>query len=249
MFGAHRLRVTTSTQRFLSTRALKLKLESQRIDRAIALVKQHATCKFDETVDIAVRLGVDPRKPNENVRGAVNLPKGTGKSVRVGVFARGEKAAEAEAAGAAVVGAEELAERILGGEIPFDRCIATPDMMPVVAKVARILGPRGLMPNPKVGTVTPNVTETVQALQGGQVEFRTDKYGIVHVGIGKASFDEEALLENVKAFMVKIGNSKPEVMKGKYFLSVSLSSTMGPGVPVDLSSVDPANGKFMRFDL
>ncbi len=207
------------------------------IDEALAMVKERATAKFDETIDIAMNLGVDPRHADQMVRGVVNLPNGTGKSVRVAVFARDAKADEAKAAGADIVGAEELAEQVLAGKIDFDRCIATPDMMPVVGRLGRVLGPRNLMPNPKVGTVTPDVATAVKAAKGGAVEFRVEKAGILHAGIGKASFSQEALLENIKAFVGAVSKAKPSGSKGVYIKRVSISSTMGPGVHVDSSSV------------
>jgi large subunit ribosomal protein L1 len=204
---------------------------------AVALVKQTASAKFDETVEVALNLGVDPRHADQMVRGTVDLPHGTGKSVRVAVFARGDKAAEAKAAGADVVGAEDLAEAIQGGEINFDRCIATPDMMPVVGRLGRILGPRGLMPNPKLGTVTPNVGQAVRAAKAGQVQFRVEKAGIVHGGVGKVSFDQALLLENIKAFVDAVSRAKPTGAKGTYMKRVAISSTMGPGVHVEVASL------------
>src|ERR1700674_3049067 len=205
-----------------------------RVEDAVKLIKSRASAKFDETVEVAMNLNVDPRKPDQNLRGTVILPHGTGKSVRVAVFARGDRAKEAEAAGADVVGAEDLAEKIQAGEINFDRAIATPDMMSVVGRLGKILGPRGLMPNPRLGTVTQNVTEAVQAAKGGQVEFRADKAGIVHAGVGKASFTEDALVDNVRAFVGAITRAKPTGVKGTYIKRVSLRSTMGPAVKVDL---------------
>jgi large subunit ribosomal protein L1 len=210
------------------------------LDEAIRLVKQNATAKFDETVEIAMNLGIDPRHADQMVRGMVQLPNGTGKTVRVAVFARGARAEEATAAGADIVGAEDLAERIQAGEINFDRCIASPDMMAVVGKLGKILGPRGLMPNPKLGTVTPNVAEAVKAAKGGSVEFRAEKTGIVHAGVGKASFSEDALVENVRAFVGAITRAKPSGAKGTYILKVSLASTMGPGLKVDPSTLAAA---------
>jgi len=204
---------------------------------AVALIKQTATAKFDETVEVALNLGVDPRHADQMVRGTVDLPHGTGKSVRVAVFARGDKAQEAKAAGADVVGAEDLAEAIQGGEINFDRCIATPDMMPVVGRLGRILGPRGLMPNPKLGTVTPNVGQAVRAAKAGQVQFRVEKAGIVHGGVGKASFDQALLVENIKAFVDAVSRAKPAGAKGTYMKRVAISSTMGPGVHVEVASL------------
>jgi large subunit ribosomal protein L1 len=204
---------------------------------AVALVKQTASAKFDETVEVALNLGVDPRHADQMVRGTVDLPHGTGKAVRVAVFARGAKADEAKAAGADVVGAEDLAEAIQGGEINFDRCIATPDMMPVVGRLGRILGPRGLMPNPKLGTVTPNVGQAVRAAKAGQVQFRVEKAGIVHGGVGKASFAEALLLDNIKAFVDAVSRAKPTGAKGTYMKRVAISSTMGPGVHVEVASL------------
>ncbi len=207
------------------------------LDEAIRLVKERANAKFDETIEIAMNLGVDPRHADQMVRGVADLPAGTGKDVRVAVFARGDKAEEARAAGADIVGAEDLVEQIQKGEINFDRAIATPDMMPLVGRLGKILGPRGLMPNPKVGTVTPNVAEAVKAAKAGAVQFRVEKAGIVHAGIGKASFDEERIAQNVKAFVDAVIKAKPEGAKGAYVKKVSLSSTMGVGVPVELSSI------------
>ena len=207
------------------------------IEEAVKLIKGFCSAKFDETVEISMNLGVDPRHADQNVRGVVSLPHGTGKSVRVAVFAKGDKADEARAAGADVVGAEDLAEQIQAGKIDFERCIATPDMMPVVGRLGRILGPRGMMPNPKVGSVTNDVAAAIQATKGGQVEFRVEKAGIVHAGVGKASFDEAALVENVKAFVGAISRAKPSGAKGTYIKRVSLSSTMGPGLKVEVASV------------
>ena len=207
------------------------------LDEAVKLVRGRAKAKFDETIEIAMNLGVDPRHADQNVRGVVTLPNGTGKSVRVAVFARGAKAEEAEAAGADVVGAEDLAEKVQGGDLPFDRVIAAPDMMPIVGKLGRVVGPRGLMPNPKLGTVTADVGEAVKAAKGGQVEFRAEKAGVVHAGVGKASFEESALLENVRAFIEAINRAKPSGAKGTYIKKVALSSTMGPGVKVDVGSL------------
>ena len=204
---------------------------------AVALIKQTASAKFDETVEVALNLGVDPRHADQMVRGTVDLPHGTGKSVRVAVFARGDKAQEAKAAGADVVGAEDLAEAIQGGEINFDRCVATPDMMPVVGRLGRILGPRGLMPNPKLGTVTPNVGQAVRAAKAGQVQFRVEKAGIVHGGVGKTSFDQALLVENIKAFVDAVNRAKPAGAKGTYMKRVAISSTMGLGVHVEVASL------------
>lgn len=204
---------------------------------AIRLVKSNARAKFDETIEVAVNLAVDPRHADQMVRGVVLLPNGTGKAIRVAVFAKGAKAQEAQEAGADVVGAEDLAERIQGGAIEFDRCIATPDMMAVVGKLGKILGPRGLMPNPKVGTVTQEVAEAVRNAKGGQVEFRAEKAGIVNAGIGKASFPEDALLQNFSAFVDAIIKAKPSGVKGTYLKKIALSSTLGTGVKVDVVSV------------
>ena len=206
------------------------------VEDAVSLVKSNATAKFDETIEIALNLGVDPRHADQMVRGTVSLPAGTGKSVRVGVFARGAKAEEAQAAGADVVGAEDLMEQVQAGNINFDRCIATPDMMPIVGRLGKILGPRNLMPNPKVGTVTMDVKEAVEAAKGGQVQFRAEKAGVVHAGIGKASFDEAALIKNVRAFVDAVSKARPTGAKGTYMKQVSLSSTMGAGVTVDVVS-------------
>ena len=204
-----------------------------RVDEAVKQIKSRASAKFDETVEISMNLNIDPRKPDQNLRGTVMLPHGTGKSVRVGVFARGDKAKEAEAAGADVVGAEDLAEKVQGGQIDFDRAIATPDMMALVGRLGKILGPRGLMPNPRLGTVTQDVTEAVKAAKGGQVEFRAEKAGIVHAGVGKASFTDDALIDNVRAFVGAITRNKPSGVKGTYIKRVALSSSMGPAVKVD----------------
>ncbi|HEX2804424.1 MAG TPA: 50S ribosomal protein L1 [Sphingomicrobium sp.] len=210
------------------------------VDEAIALVKANATAKFDETVELALNLGVDPRHADQMVRGVVSLPKGTGKDVRVAVFAKGDKADEAKAAGADIVGAEDLMEEIQGGKSDFDRVIATPDMMGVVGRLGKVLGPKGLMPNPKLGTVTPNVGEAVKAAKSGQVEFRVEKAGIVHAGIGKASFPEEDLKANFTAFMDAISKAKPSGAKGKFVQKVALTSSMGPGVKLDLEEVPGA---------
>jgi len=210
------------------------------IDEAIGLAKANATAKFDETIEIALNLGVDPRHADQMVRGVVTLPAGTGKEVRVAVFAKGDKADEARAAGADVVGAEDLMEAVQGGQIDFDRVIATPDMMGVVGRLGKVLGPKGLMPNPKLGTVTPNVTEAVKAAKGGQVEFRVEKAGIVHAGIGKASFSEADLTENFRAFMDAIVKNKPSGAKGKFLKKISVSSTMGPGLKIALEEVSGA---------
>ncbi|MDZ4736621.1 MAG: 50S ribosomal protein L1 [Rhodospirillaceae bacterium] len=210
--------------------------KSYPVDEAVSMVKERATAKFDETIEVAMNLGIDTRHADQNVRGVVQLPHGTGKSVRVAVFAKGDKAEQARKAGADLVGAEDLAEKIQAGEMNFDRCIATPDMMGVVGRLGKILGPRGLMPNPKLGTVTADVVEAVKAAKGGQVEFRAEKSGIVHAGVGKASFSLEALQENVRAFIDAITRAKPAGAKGSYIKKVSVSSTMGPGVKLDLGS-------------
>ncbi|MBM6580360.1 50S ribosomal protein L1 [Microvirga sp. BT689] len=207
------------------------------IQDAVKLIKERAKAKFDETIEVSMNLGVDPRHADQMVRGVCNLPNGSGRTVRVAVFARGAKADEAKAAGADVVGAEELFETVNGGTIDFDRCIATPDMMPLVGRLGKVLGPRGLMPNPKVGTVTMDVKGAVEAAKGGAVEFRVEKAGIVHAGIGKASFDEGKLVENIKAFADAVSKAKPTGAKGTYIQRVAISSTMGPGVKVDPSSV------------
>ena len=208
---------------------------------AVAMIKERAKAKFDETVEVAINLGVDPRHADQMVRGVVNLPNGTGKTVRVAVFARGLKADEATAAGADIVGAEDLVETIQKGEINFDRCIATPDMMPLVGRLGKVLGPRGLMPNPKVGTVTLDVAAAVKASKGGAVEFRVEKAGIVHAGVGKASFTAEALLDNVRALVDAVQKAKPTGAKGTYLQRLSVSSTMGPGVKVEVGSVGAAS--------
>jgi large subunit ribosomal protein L1 len=206
------------------------------VEEAVKTVRDRATAKFDETIEIAMNLGVDPRHADQNVRGVVTLPNGTGKTVRVGVFAKGAKAEEAEAAGADVVGADDLAEKVQAGQIEFDRCIATPDMMPVVGRLGKVLGPRGLMPNPKLGTVTNDVAEAIKAVKGGQVEFRAERNGIVHAGVGKASFGEDALVENVRAFIDAINRAKPSGAKGSYIKKISLTSTMGPSVTIEVAS-------------
>lgn len=207
------------------------------IQDAVKLIKERAKAKFDETIEISMNLGVDPRHADQMVRGVCNLPNGSGRTVRVAVFARGAKADEAKAAGADIVGAEELFETVNGGTIDFDRCIATPDMMPLVGRLGKVLGPRGLMPNPKVGTVTMDVKGAVEAAKGGAVEFRVEKAGIVHAGIGKASFDEAKLVENIKAFADAVSKAKPSGAKGTYIQRLAVSSTMGPGVKVDPASV------------
>ncbi len=206
------------------------------VEDAVKLIKGAASAKFDETVEIAMNLGVDPRHADQMVRGVVTLPNGTGKTVRVAVFARAAKADEAKAAGADIVGAEDLMETIQSGKIEFDRCIATPDMMPLVGRLGKILGPRNLMPNPKVGTVTMDVKAAVEAAKGGEVQFKVEKAGVIHAGVGKVSFDEAKLAENIRAFVDAVSKAKPSGAKGAYLKKVSLSSTMGPGVSVDLLS-------------
>ena len=213
------------------------RMTNHAVEEAIRLVRSNAKAKFDESIEIAVNLGVDPRHADQQVRGVVNLPSGTGRDVRVAVIARDAKQAEATAAGADIVGAEELVERIQGGFMDFDRVIATPDMMALVGRLGKVLGPRGLMPNPRVGTVTPNVAQAVKDAKGGAIEFRTDKTGIIHAGIGKASFTEDAILANVRALVDALNKAKPSGAKGTYIKRISLSSTMGPGFRVDTSSV------------
>ena len=204
---------------------------------AVKMVKGRAKTKFDETIEVSLNLNIDVRKAEQNLRGTVMLPNGTGKSLRVAVFAKGDRANEAKAAGADIVGAEDLAEKVQAGTIEFDRCIATPDMMALVGRLGRVLGPRGLMPNPKLGTVTNNLAEAIKAAKGGQVEFRAEKAGIVQAGVGKASFTEEAILENVRAFVGAITRAKPTGVKGTFIKKVSLSSTMGPGLKLELASI------------
>lgn len=210
------------------------------LDEAIKLVKDRAKTKFDETIEVAMNLGVDPRHADQMVRGVCVLPNGSGRTLRVGVFARGAKAEEAKKAGADVVGAEDLVEIVNGGTIDFDRCIATPDMMPLVGRLGKVLGPRGMMPNPKVGTVTMDIANAVAAAKGGSVEFRVEKAGIVHAGVGKASFSAEKLAENIRAFVDSVSKAKPQGSKGTYMERMAISSTMGPGVKVDISSVTGA---------
>jgi large subunit ribosomal protein L1 len=207
------------------------------VDEAIGFIKKNATAKFDETIEVAINLGVDPRHADQMVRGVVTLPAGTGKTVRVAVFARADKAAEATAAGADIVGAEDLLDSIQAGNIDFQRVIATPDMMGLVGRLGKVLGPKGLMPNPKLGTVTPNVGEAVKAAKGGQIEFRVEKAGIIHAGLGKASFSEGDLRKNFDAFVDAIVKAKPSGSKGKYVRRIALSSSMGPGVKVDVAEV------------
>jgi large subunit ribosomal protein L1 len=221
-------------------RELRAKIDPEKaysLDEAITLVKGGATAKFDESVEVALNLGVDPRHADQMVRGTVDLPHGTGKSVRVAVFARGDKAEEARAAGADLVGAEDLAQAVQEDELNFDRCIATPDMMPLVGRLGRILGPRGLMPNPKLGTVTPHVAQAVQAAKAGQVQFRVEKAGLIHAGVGKASFGPDMLRANVRALVEAVTRAKPSGAKGTYLKRAALSSTMGPGVRVDVATL------------
>ena len=230
---------------FQSKKAKKLAAEINReklhgVDEAIAIVKANATAKFDETIEVAIALGVDPRHADQMVRGVVTLPKGTGKTVRVGVFARGDKAEEAKAAGADVVGAEDLLEICQSGKIEFERCIATPDMMGLVGRLGKVLGPKGLMPNPKLGTVTPNVGEAVKAAKGGQIEYRVEKAGIIHAGIGKASFAAEDLRTNFDALVDAVVKAKPSGAKGKYLKKAALSSSMGPGIKLDVADLSAA---------
>jgi large subunit ribosomal protein L1 len=230
---------------FQSKKAKKIAAEINReklhgVDEAIAIVKANATAKFDETIEVAIALGVDPRHADQMVRGVVTLPKGTGKTVRVGVFARGDKAEEAKAAGADVVGAEDLLEICQSGKIEFERCIATPDMMGLVGRLGKVLGPKGLMPNPKLGTVTPNVGEAVKAAKGGQIEYRVEKAGIIHAGIGKASFKAEDLRTNFDALVDAVVKAKPSGAKGKYLKKAALSSSMGPGIKLDVAELSAA---------
>jgi large subunit ribosomal protein L1 len=222
-------------------RAAREKVDANKVysvEEAVKLVKGAASAKFDETVEISLNLGVDPRHADQMVRGVCQLPAGSGKNVRVAVFARGDKAEEAKAAGAEIVGAEDLLATVQGGTIDFDRCIASPDMMPLVGRLGKVLGPRGMMPNPKVGTVTPDVAGAVKAAKGGSVEFRVEKAGIIHGGVGKVSFEEAALVDNIKAFITAVTKAKPTGAKGTYMQRMSLSSTMGPGVRVDLASIE-----------
>jgi len=216
--------------------------KSYSLDEAVKLVKARAKAKFDETIEVAMNLGVDPRHADQMVRGVVSLPNGSGRTSRVAVFAKGAKAEEAKRAGADIVGAEDLAEQVGKGEINFDRCIATPDMMGIVGRLGKVLGPRGLMPNPKVGTVTMDVTQAVKDAKGGAVEFRVEKAGIVHAGVGKASFEEKAIAANVRALIDSVVKAKPAGAKGTYLKKISISSTMGPGVKIALESVGQAGG-------
>jgi large subunit ribosomal protein L1 len=207
------------------------------LGEAVRMLKERSKAKFDETIEVAMNLGVDPRHADQMVRGVCNLPNGSGRTVRVAVFARGAKADEAKAAGADIVGAEDLVETVQGGTIEFDRCIATPDLMPLVGRLGKVLGPRGLMPNPKVGTVTMDVAGAVQAAKGGAVEFRVEKAGIVHAGVGKVSFDDQKLIENIRAFADSVARAKPSGAKGTYIQRIAVTSTMGPGIKIDLATV------------
>ncbi|NHN87766.1 50S ribosomal protein L1 [Acetobacter conturbans] len=223
-------------KRLTAARAAVDSVKQYALDEALALVKNNAKAKFDETVEISLNLGIDPRHADQMVRGLLSLPNGTGKTLRVGVFARGAKAEEAQAAGADVIGAEDLMAKVQAGEINFDRCIATPDMMGLVGRLGKVLGPRGLMPNPKLGTVTMDVKGAVEAAKSGQVEYRAEKAGIIHAGIGKASFDTDKLVENIRAFVDAVQKARPTGAKGTYLKKVALSSTMGPGVRVDVAA-------------
>ena len=226
-------------KRLTAARAAFEGKENLSVEEAVALIKGNSKTKFDETIEIAMKLGVDPRHADQMVRGTVNLPNGTGKTVRVAVFARGPKADEATAAGADIVGAEDLMEAVQGGKIDFDRCIATPDMMPIVGRLGKVLGPRNLMPNPKIGTVTMDVKEAIEAAKGGQVQFKAEKAGVVHAGVGKASFTEAQLVENIRAFVDAVAKAKPSGSKGTYMHKINVTSTMGPGVTL---SVENATG-------
>ena len=226
-----------SGKRIVKARETIERIKLYKLDEAVKLVKERATAKFDETVELALNLGVDPKHADQMVRGVVNLPNGTGRVLRVAVFARGAKADEAKAAGADIVGAEDLVGIVNGGQIDFDRCIATPDMMPLVGRLGKVLGPRGMMPNPKIGTVTMDVTSAVKGAKGGSVEFRVEKTGIVQAGIGKASFTEDKLVENIKALADAVAKAKPAGAKGTYIQRVAVSSTMGPGVKVEPGTV------------
>ncbi len=223
-------------KRTTSARAAFADKANVTVEEAVALIKANAKAKFDETIDIAVNLGVDPRHADQMVRGVIALPNGTGKTMRVAVFARDAKADEAKAAGADIVGAEDLMEIVQGGTIEFDRCIATPDMMPIVGRLGKVLGPRNLMPNPRVGTVTMDVKAAVEAAKGGEVQFKVEKAGVVHAGIGKASFDAAKLVENIKAFVTAVQRAKPEGAKGTYMKKIAVSSTMGPGVTLNVEA-------------
>ena len=229
--------MTHSGKRIVKARESVERVKLYKLDEAVKLVKERATAKFDETVELALNLGVDPKHADQMVRGVVNLPNGTGRVLRVAVFARGAKADEAKAAGADIVGAEDLVAAVNGGEINFDRCIATPDMMPLVGRLGKVLGPRGLMPNPKVGTVTTDVAAAVKASKGGAVEFRVEKAGIIQGSVGKASFGEAELAQNIRAFVDAVAKAKPAGSKGTYLQRAAISSTMGPGVKLDLSTL------------
>ena len=229
--------MTKIAKRLAKTREGIDRVKFYGLDEAVKLIKERATAKFNETIEIAMNLGVDPRHSDQMVRGVVNLPNGTGRTVRVGVFAKGAKADEAKAAGADVVGAEDLFEIVSKGTIDFDRCIATPDMMGLVGRLGKVLGPRGMMPNPKVGTVTMDVAGAIKAAKGGAVEFRVEKAGIIQAGVGKASFTDEALSQNIKAFVDAVVKAKPPAAKGTYVKKLSISSSMGPGLKLDLASV------------
>ncbi len=230
--------MTKIAKKVRAARELVDRKKNYSIDEAVKILKQAAgDRKFDETIEISMNLGIDPRHADQTVRGMVELPNGTGATVRVAVFAKDAKAEEAKKAGADIVGAEDLMEKIQNGEMDFDRCIATPDMMPLVGRVGKILGPRGLMPNPKLGTVTPDVAKAVESAKGGAVEFRAEKAGIVHAGVGKASFDEKKIAENVRAFIGAIQKAKPSGAKGTYMKKITLSSTMGPGVKIDVADL------------
>jgi large subunit ribosomal protein L1 len=234
--------MTKITKRFAKATAELDPAKAYDVEEAVKLVKERATAKFDETIEVAINLGVDPRHADQMVRGVVSLPNGTGRKLRVAVFAKGPKADEARAAGADIVGAEDLAERVQKGDIDFERCIATPDMMGVVGRLGKVLGPRGLMPNPKVGTVTMDVTSAIKDAKGGAVEYRVEKAGIVQAGVGKASFDEKALVENVRTFVDSVVKARPQGAKGTYMKRISISSTMGPGVKIALGSVGAQAG-------
>lgn len=231
---------TIGGKRYAAAVKLVDRNKSYPLNEAVKLLKQGAKTKYDETVDIAINLGVDPKQSDQQVRGMVAMPNGIGKTIRVAVFARGEKAEAALKAGADLVGADDLAEKILKGEMNFDRCIAAPDMMAVVGKLGKVLGPRGLMPNPKLGTVTPNVAEAVKVAKSGQVEFRVEKAAIIHAGLAKASFTEDAIASNIRAFLDAVNKAKPSGTKGNYLKKVSISTTMGPGVKIDLASLSAA---------
>ena len=228
------------SKRMKDARAAIDRMKAYPIEEAVKLVKERAKAKFDETIELAINLNIDPRHSDQQVRGVLSLPNGTGKTLRVAVFAKGDKAKDAQAAGADLVGAEDLAEKVQKGEMNFDRVIAAPDMMPLVGKLGKVLGPRGLMPNPKLGTVTADVAAAVKAVKGGQVEYRAEKAGIIHAGVGKASFSEQALVQNVRALYGAVQKAKPAGAKGSYIRKVTISSTMGPGVILDLNSLASA---------